>query len=182
MNDHIWKFILHLSESAMIGLNDTFPHFSLKVAKDGEISTISSDDLKGRWSVVFFYPEDFSFICPTEVTGFEAYREYFEMKETTLIGISTDDVETHVKWQKEVDVHYPLATDQDGTLAKSIGVLDENDGRAHRATFILDPDLKVQFLMINTRNVGRSVEETIRVYHAIHSGRMCPADYKVEGK
>ena len=161
----------------MISINDSFPDFNLEAALDGKIINICKNDLKGKWAVIFFYPEDFSFICPTEVTGFEKYREYFEIKDTKLIGVSTDDVKTHVEWQEELEVNYPLASDKNGKLAKAVGVLDPEDNRANRATFIIDPKGKVQFAMVTSRNIGRSVEETLRVYHAINLGKACP-DYK----
>jgi peroxiredoxin (alkyl hydroperoxide reductase subunit C) len=164
----------------MLGIDKRFPDFSLQVTRDGETLTITQDYLKGKWAVVFFYPEDYSFICPTEVTGFEKYREFFEIKDANLIGISTDDIEIHRQWAKDLGVHYFLGSDVNGTLSRSVGVLDPSDDRSHRATFILDPELTIQFVMVTSRNVGRSVDETIRVYHAIHSGKKCPADFRAE--
>jgi len=162
----------------MLSIHDQFPDFELLGAYNGQEITISSTSLKGLWSVIFFYPEDYSFICPTEVTGFDDYQEYFQSKDTHLLGISIDDVSTHLEWSKELGIDYPLGSDPDGNLAKKVGVLDPVDNRAHRATFVLDPAFRVQFAMVTSRNVGRSVEETVRVYHAIQSGKKCPAEYR----
>ncbi|MCY3412662.1 MAG: redoxin domain-containing protein [Candidatus Heimdallarchaeota archaeon] len=159
----------------MITVGDSFPTFSLQGALKDKINTYTQDTFKGKWTFLFSYPEDFSFVCPTEAKAFEEERVSIERDGGQIFGISSDDINTHVEWIKEIGINFPLLSD-DGKFLKKLGVIDE-DGKAKRATFIISPNLKVDFLMITTRNVGRSVKETIRVFEAIQTGRMCPVDF-----
>ncbi|RMG38726.1 MAG: peroxiredoxin [Methanobacteriota archaeon] len=161
----------------MLTINQEIPSFSLPGVKGAEVRNYTKKDLDGCWTILFFYPEDFSFICPTEVTGFNKHFEELQTLQTKLFGISVDPIDIHKEWIKELKINYPLLSDENGELAKKFGVLDTTDNRAHRATFIINPDLKVEFAMINSRNIGRSVEETMRVLRAILHGTLCPADY-----
>ncbi len=161
----------------MLSINDKVPSFSALGVNGSATREYSDKDLAGKWSIIFFYPEDFSFICPTEVTGFNRHIEEVKKLDTQIIGISVDPVDMHKEWIKELGIKYPLISDEDGKIAKSFGVLDEADNRAHRATFIISPQLNIEFTMVTSRNVGRSVEETMRVLRAIQSGNLCPADY-----
>lgn len=163
----------------MLGIGDPFPEFKLEATDGKEVYSLSDKQLKGTWSVIFFYPEDFTFICPTEIKAFENYKEVIEIWSGQLFGVSVDDVSTHQEWiNQELHTSYPLISDTGGKLSEAIGVLDDQDKRAHRATFILDPENVIQFSMVTSRNVGRSVEETIRVFKALQSGRQCPVDYQ----
>ncbi len=161
----------------MIGIGDKFPNFKLKGAYNDKEIEIESKDLKGKWVIVFFYPEDFSFICPTEVISFNEHLTSFEKNGAKIYGISIDDVQMHKEWIKELKIEYPLLSDEGGKLSQKIGILDAEDNRSHRATFILNPELKVESIMINSKNVGRSVDETLRVFLNLLSGNMCPANY-----
>lgn len=160
----------------MITVGDRFPEFKLVGVLKDEISTYSSDILTNNWTILFFYPEDFSFICPTEAKAFEKHKKKINAEGGQIFGISVDEVDTHKAWIKELDLSFPLLSDKNHELSESAGVLDP-DGMAKRATFIIGPDCKVEFSMVTNRNVGRSVEETLRIFEAIQSGRMCPVDY-----
>lgn len=161
----------------MISIDDNLPDFSLDFVSKSDQGTMTSDYLNGKWTILFFYPEDFSFICPTEVTGYNEYKDELEEGGAQIVGVSVDSVETHAKWIEELGITYPLVSDSNQEFSQSVGVLDKSDNRANRATFIINPELEVEFVMVTSRNVGRSVKETVRIYHAIQSGKKCPADY-----
>ena len=128
---------------------------------------------------VFFYPRDFSFICPTEVTGFNKALKSFEAARCSLVGISIDGVESHLKWAAELGgIDYPLASDSDGKVARAFGVFDEDEKAALRATFVMRKDRAIVHALACPINVGRSVEDTLRVVQAIGTGQMCPAEWK----
>jgi peroxiredoxin (alkyl hydroperoxide reductase subunit C) len=129
-------------------------------------------------AVVFFYPRDFSFICPTEVAGFHQQREAFAAAAASIIGIGVDDAESHRRWAQELGgISYPLAADTGGTVARLYGIFDEKEQTAMRATFILDRARTIAYAVASQVNVGRSVSETLRVVQALRSGRLCPADW-----
>jgi len=129
--------------------------------------------------VVFFYPRDFSFICPTEVVGFHKAARDFAAQETQLVGIGVDSAESHLQWARELGgISYPLLSDEGGAVTRAFGVLDEQERAALRATFILDQQRVVVYALASRSNVGRSVGETLRVVCALRTGRLCPADWK----
>jgi len=129
--------------------------------------------------VLFFYPRDFSFICPTEVVGFHKAQPAFKQEHTSLVGVSVDDAETHRRWARELGgLSYPLLADADGKLARTFGAFDETEKTAMRATFILDGKRNIVYAVASSINVGRSVSETLRVTRALRSGRLCPADWQ----
>ncbi len=161
----------------MLGIGEKIPEFDRPAAFPKKTGKIMSEDLKGVWTILFFYPEDFSFICPTEVTGYNSHIKEVEELGGRIIGVSTDSVDTHSAWINELDISYPLISDEDKSLSRAFGVLDESDGRANRATFIIGPDLKIHFVMVTSRNIGRSVTETMRILMAIKTGDSCPADW-----
>ena len=163
----------------MITVGDKAPEFKLKGVLNNKISTFSlKNEKRDRWLILFFYPADFSFICPTELKSFK--KHFTELSNTDLYAISVDDLETHQKWVEELDgLPFPLLTDEDGKVAKKFGALGP-DGRAQRATYIIDKECLVHFVCIVTANVGRGVEETIRVLKALQTGEMCPADWRPE--
>lgn len=161
----------------MLTVGDKFPEFKLDGVQIETVKDYRLSDFSGKWAFVFFYPEDFTFVCPTEAIAFEKHKADVEKEGALIIGVSVDDVETHKAWIKEIKVSYPLLSDPEYELTNKLGILD-TDKRAMRATFIVDPHGIIQFSMVTSRNVGRSVEETIRVFEALQSGRMCPADFK----
>jgi alkyl hydroperoxide reductase subunit AhpC len=163
----------------MLTIGTIAPAFDLPGAHRGAIGRHRLKDHKGEWLILFFYPADFSFICPTEVTGFQKLHSEFAAHGCSVLGVSVDPSETHLAWAKELGgIDYPLLSDQDKSVCRAYGVLDEREGRALRATFIIDPDGVIQYALVSHRNVGRSVEETLRVLKALQTGRHCPAGWK----
>lgn len=157
------------------------PEFSLEGVRQGKQARFALRDFQGRWVILFFYPADFSFICPTEAVGFQ--RQYGTLRGLgcEVLGISVDGPDSHLAWTKELGgIDYPLLSDEGREVCRDYGVLDPASGRAARATFILDPEGVVRYCVVSHVDVGRSIEETVRVLKALQSGRQCPADWRPE--
>ena len=161
----------------MITIGDKAPDFMLKGVLGNNVSEYSlNKDTANNWLILFFYPADFSFVCPTELRSFK--KRYKDLDGTILWAISVDNVDCHKKWINELGgLPFPLLSDVGGTIAKKYQSLG-TDKKANRATFIIDPDGIIQSCTIVTANVGRSVEETIRTLKALQTGNLCPADWK----
>jgi alkyl hydroperoxide reductase subunit AhpC len=152
---------------------------------DGLTSTASLSDYAGKWLVLFFYPLDFTFVCPTEITAIsDAYDEFVKLG-ADVLGVSTDSVYSHRAWLNTpreqngiAGVRFPLASDMTKGVSRSYGVLLEKDGIALRGLFIVDPQGVLQYSVINNLNVGRSVDETLRVLAALQTGERCPINWK----
>lgn len=163
----------------MLKPGDTAPPFDLPAASGDRAGRLRLAQIDSEMIVLFFYPHDFSFICPTEVVGFHKAREAFAAEHTSIVAVSVDDPQTHLRWARELGViGYPLLSDEGGALARAYGVFDESAGLAMRATFILDAKRSIVYCVACPINVGRSVSETLRVVRALRSGRMCPADWQ----
>ena len=129
--------------------------------------------------MLFFYPADFTFICPTEVTGFSKAVKDFAAEDAMVWGVSVDSIDSHRSWSAELGgLDCPLLSDETKTLSRAYGVLDENAGVALRATFIINPAGIISYQVVSHVNVGRSVEETLRVLKALRTERLCPSDWK----
>jgi peroxiredoxin 2/4 len=162
----------------MLKPGDPAPPFDLPCCEDDRLTRLSLAAIKPEMVVLFFYPRDFSFICPTEIVGFSRQREAFDAEQAQLIGISTDSAESHRRWAREIGaIAYPLLADEGGAVASAYGVFDPAEKTALRATFILNRDRIVVYSVASSVNVGRSVSETLRVLCALRSGRLCPADW-----
>jgi len=162
----------------MLSIGNKAPDFSVKGIFQGKVSRYAIQDYRGKWLVLFFYPADFTIICPTEVTGFSKSAEGFRAEGAEILGVSVDSVESHLKWAKELGgVNYPLLSDEDKTVSRLYDVLDENEGVCLRATFIINPAGEITYFVLSHTNVGRSVDETLRVLKALRSERLCPADW-----
>jgi alkyl hydroperoxide reductase subunit AhpC len=163
----------------MIRLNVLAPELALDGVADGRVQRYRLSDIRGRWVVLFFYPADFTFVCPTEVRGFHLRRAEFARRECQILGVSVDDVESHRAWAAELGgVGFPLLSDPARVAARAYEVLNEADDRAFRATFVVSPDGRVAYFVVSPMNVGRSVDETLRVLEALQTGRLCPADWR----
>lgn len=162
----------------IIGTNA--PEWSAEAYWAGEIKNISLSDFKGKWIVFFFYPRDFTFICPTELKGFAQAEADFSAINTVVVGASTDSVFSHKAWfERDLpNVKYPVIADTSLSIARSYGALIEESGTAVRATYIIDPDGKVRYALMSDLGVGRSVDETIRVMKALQTGELCPVEWK----
>ncbi|MHB8481287.1 MAG: redoxin domain-containing protein [Nitrospiria bacterium] len=166
-------------EEAVIQIGGEAPDFKLPGVIGDQMKTYSLKEFRKQWVVLFFYPADFSFICPTEVKGFSQQSDCFYKEEAKILGVSVDSPESHREWAKELKgLRYPLLSDSSKEVCKTYHVLDPKEGVALRATFLIDPSGKIQYSVISPFNVGRSVEETLRVLQALRTGRMCPAGWK----
>jgi peroxiredoxin (alkyl hydroperoxide reductase subunit C) len=147
----------------------------------GTFKKVSLSDYKGKWLVLFFYPRDFTFICPTEIQEFGKYYKDFQGHNCEILAASTDSEFSHKAWfesdERLKDVVYPIIADTNHDLAFEYGVLDE-DGSAQRGTFIIDPEGKLQYMLISAGSVGRNIPETLRVVEALQTGELCPVNWK----
>ena len=170
----------------MPGANDNFrigaqaPDFTLK----GVISGIKPADygllpLRGRWVVLFFYPKDFSIVCPTEVKEFSERFDEFDMLDTEVMGISTDTIDSHSRWIKLLGtIRYPLLADPDHAVSTAYRTFLQDEGVSLRGTFIIDPAGRLRYALYHDNAVGRSVTETLRVLAALRTGDLCPAEWQ----
>lgn len=163
----------------MIAIGKSAPDFTLKGIYQGRVGDYTLKSYRRKWLVLFFYPADFTFICPTEVVGFSRLAADFRADGAEILGVSVDSLDTHREWIKELGgVDYPLLSDTEKQVSRAYGVFDENEGVCQRATFILNPAGTVSYLVVSHMNVGRSVEETLRVLKALRTERLCPSDWK----
>jgi peroxiredoxin 2/4 len=163
----------------MLGPGDIAPDFELPCASNGRASKLRLSEVRTDYITLFFYPRDFSFICPTEVTGFNKALKSFQDARCSVLGVSIDDVDTHLKWAAELGgIDYPLLADADGKLARAYGVFDEDEKVALRATFVMRSDRAIAHVVACPYNIGRSVADTLRVVQALATGQMCPAEWQ----
>ncbi|MBI2483464.1 peroxiredoxin [Candidatus Uhrbacteria bacterium] len=143
---------------------------------------VSLADYRGKWVVLFFYPRDFTFICPTEIEGFAQQEEAFRKLGTEILAASTDSEWSHQAWfttdPRLQQVAYPVLADTNHRLAREYDVYNEEAGLAERGLFIIDPQGVVQYALVSAGAVGRSVEETLRVVQALQSGELCPINWR----
>lgn len=158
------------------------PLFTTPALVGREITEISLSDYEGKWVVLFFYPMDFTFVCPTELVEFNQAVEDFEDRDAVVLGGSTDTAYSHLGWVKADsdlgDLNYPLFADVTKRMATEYGVLIEDEGIALRGTFIIDPEQKIRWININDLSVGRNVEETLRVLDALQTDELCPCNWE----
>jgi peroxiredoxin 2/4 len=163
----------------MLKPGDPAPPFDLPCAAYGKISRLKLASISSEMVVLFFYPHDFSFICPTEVVGFNRALKDFTAEKTAVVAASIDSADCHLRWAKELGgIDYPMIADAEGKLARAFGIYDDAEQAAMRATFTLDAKRLVAFASACPINVGRSVSETLRIVQAIRSGQLCPAEWK----
>ncbi len=147
----------------------------------GEVHKVSLSEYKGKWLVLFFYPRDFTFICPTEIEEFGRLYPDFQKLNCEVLGASTDSEHVHKAWyesdQRLKDVAYPIVADTTQELADMYGVLDM-DGSAQRGTFIIDPEGTLKFMLVSADSVGRNIPEMLRVVEALQTGEKCPVNWE----
>ena len=163
------------------------PEFYMPSTKDMEKldKPVSLSDYRGRWVVLLFYPLDFTFVCPTELTAFSDRYEDFQGIGADILGVSTDSVYSHRAWLQTPrekngveGLVYPLASDITKQVSRDYGVLIEDKGIALRGLFVIDPEGILRYKVVHDLNVGRSAEETLRVIQALQTGGLCQADWK----
>ncbi|MDP2691762.1 MAG: peroxiredoxin [bacterium] len=159
------------------------PEFRCEAFVNGNFEHLALEDFKGKWVVLFFYPLDFTFVCPTEILEFNKHAKDFTKENAQLLGISIDSVYSHQAWGKELGaLNFPLLSDITKEISMDYGVLLEDKGIALRGTFIIDPDGILRHVTVNDLPIGRSVTETLRVLHAAQSGELCPVGWEKGGK
>ena len=159
------------------------PHWTAAAYVNGEEKTLSSKDFEGKWYVMYWYPLDFTFVCPTEIRGFQATLEDFKDDGIEVIGCSTDSFHSHKAWFADKNtfadtITHPVLADTNHEVSRAFGVLKEDAGIAFRATVVVDDHGVIRSQTINDLSVGRSPAETLRTVQAFQSGGMCGADWK----
>jgi len=172
-----------LEAFSVLGVKPGFNHHEEN--GDTAFETITEKSFPGKWKVIYFYPKDFTFVCPTEIVGFDKLGAQFAERDAVLLGGSTDNEFSKLGWRREhKDLnglkHWQFA-DVRGTLIDQLGVRDKDAGVALRATFIVDPDNTIQHVSVNNLNVGRSPEEILRVLDGLQTDELCPCNRGVGG-
>jgi lipoyl-dependent peroxiredoxin subunit C len=179
----------------MLGIGDRIPPFSVTGVKPGfnaheengvsAFETVTDKSFPGKWKVIYFYPKDFTFVCPTEIAEFARLDKDFADRDTVVLGGSTDNEFCKLAWRR---AHADLDKlgqwqfgDTNGSLVDGLGIRSP-DGVAYRATFIIDPDGVIQHVSVNSLNVGRNPKETLRILDGLQTDELCPCNREVGGK
>jgi lipoyl-dependent peroxiredoxin subunit C len=170
----------------MLGIGQRFPDFSLtgvvSSSLDAAFQPITQDSFPGKWKIVFFWPKDFTFVCPTEIAAFGGLEKEFQARDAQVLGVSIDSEFVHLAWRREKDelrnLPFPMLSDIKRDLSSRLGVLDPEAGVAQRATYIVDPQGVIRFVYVTDLNVGRSPEEVLRVLDALQTDELCPCNWK----
>lgn len=168
-------------------INSTIPEFKVQAYHNGVFKTVSNEDIKGKWAIFFFYPADFTFVCPTELVDMAEKYEQFKAMGVEVYSVSTDSHFVHKAWHDTSEsirkIQYPMLADPTGVLARGFGVMSEEDGMAYRGTFVVNPEGVVKLVEIQDNSIGRNAEELLRKveaaqFVATHKGEVCPAKWK----
>ena len=170
----------------MLTVGDKFPSFDLQavVSTDAKkaFTRINNESDKGKWKIVFFWPKDFTFVCPTEIAAFGKLNGDFNDRDAVVYGVSTDSEYVHLAWRQNhadlKDLPFAMLADLKRELSQALGVLDRNEGVALRATFIVDPEGVIRFASVNDLNVGRNPQEVLRVLDALQTDELCPCNWQ----
>jgi alkyl hydroperoxide reductase subunit AhpC len=170
----------------MLTIGDQFPRFDLTAAvsieKGREFQQITNDTHAGKWQVVFFWPLDFTFVCPTEIAEFGKRNKDFLARDAQLLGASTDSHFVHAAWRRDHkdlrDLPFPMLADIKRELTSALGILHKQDGVALRATFIVDPTGTIRWVSVNDLSVGRNVDEVLRTLDALQTDELCPCNWQ----
>jgi len=170
----------------MLGIGQKFPQFNLKAAVSNDVKDafidVNNNSYKGKWLVVFFWPKDFTFVCPTEIAEFGKLNKDFKDRDAQVLGVSVDSEFVHLAWrQNHKDLHdlpFPMVADIKRELSANLGSIDPAEGVSQRATYIVDPEGVVRFVMVTDLNVGRNVKEVIRVLDALQTDELCPCNWE----
>ncbi|OGT35348.1 MAG: alkyl hydroperoxide reductase [Gammaproteobacteria bacterium RIFCSPHIGHO2_12_FULL_37_14] len=170
----------------MLKIGDRFPQFNATGVISSNIQDAFIDvnltTYTSKWKVFFFWPKDFTFVCPTEIAEFGRLHKDFIEREAQLLGVSTDSEFVHLAWKQHHDelrsLPFPMLSDIKRELSQSLGILDQQAGVAQRATFIVDPDNIIRFVMVTDLNVGRNPKEVLRVLDALQTDELCPCNWQ----
>jgi lipoyl-dependent peroxiredoxin subunit C len=170
----------------MLTIGDKFPEFKLKAVVSSDpktaFETVGHDRYPGEWKVVFFWPKDFTFVCPTEIAAFGKLHRDFLDREARVLGVSTDSEYVHLAWRRDHqdlrELPFPMLADIKRELSSELGILDKEEGVALRATFIVDPDGIIRWVSVNDLSVGRNPHEVLRVLDALQTDELCPCNWE----
>ena len=170
----------------MLTVGDKFPEFKLEAVvsldKGKEFQEITDKTFPGKWLVFFAWPMDFTFVCPTEIAEFGRRERDFADRDAQVLGASTDSHYVHLNWRKSHpdlrDIPFPMLADGKHELGQALGILHKQDGVALRATFIVDPEGVIRWVSVNDLNVGRNVDEVLRVLDALQTDELCPCNWQ----
>jgi len=170
----------------MLGVGEKFPAFSVtatvSLEKGKEFKTITNEDYKDKWKVYFFWPKDFTFVCPTEIAAFGKMNKEFADRDAQILGGSTDSEFVHHAWRTHHEdlknLPFPMLADIKRDLTEQLGILDHNAGVAQRATYIVDPEGVIRFAYVTDLSVGRNPQEVLRVLDALQTDELCPCNWQ----
>ncbi len=170
----------------MLSVGSKFPEFDLKATVSNEVQSafknINNQTYAGKWLVLFFWPKDFTFVCPTEIAEFGKLNEEFADRDAQLLGASSDSEFVHLAWrQNHEDLNnlpFPMISDIKRELIAALGIIDPNEGVAQRATYIVDPEGIIRFTMVTDLSVGRNPNEVLRVLDALQTDELCPCNWE----
>jgi peroxiredoxin (alkyl hydroperoxide reductase subunit C) len=170
----------------MLGVGAKFPSFNLKATVGNDLKTafvdINEGSYPGKWKLYFFWPKDFTFVCPTEIVAFGKMNKEFADRDTQVLGGSIDTEFVHLAWRKDHkdlnDLPFPMLADIKHELCANLGILDPEGGVAQRATFIVDPDNIIRFVLVTDMSVGRNPAEVLRVLDALQTDELCPCNWQ----
>jgi peroxiredoxin (alkyl hydroperoxide reductase subunit C) len=177
---------IHPKEPSMLTIGDRLPAFDLNavvsIDPDKAFQRIDQASNPGKWKVLFFWPKDFTFVCPTEIAAFGKLNTEFNDRDAVIYGASIDSEFVHLAWRNNhadlKNLPFPMLADIKRELSSALGVLDKNEGVALRATFIVDPEGVIRFVSVNDMSVGRNPEEVLRVLDALQSDELCACNWK----
>ena len=170
----------------MLSVGQKFPAFSAKATVSNDINNaftdVSNDTFKGKWMVAFFWPKDFTFVCPTEIAEFGKLNSEFNDRDAMVLGVSTDSEFVHLAWRQNKEelnaLPFPMLADIKRELSTELGIIDPAEGVAQRATYVVDPDGIIRFVMVTDLSVGRNVKEVLRVLDALQTDELCPCNWQ----
>ena len=173
-------------EQRMQKVGTKFPEFNLKATVSTDIKKafkeINNRSYKGKWLVLFFYPKDFTFVCPTEIKGFADLHSDFKDRDAEVMTASVDSEFVHLAWRQNhpdlKNLPFPMLADVKRELSNRLGILDENEGVSQRATFIVDPDGIIRFTYVTDLNVGRNPKEVLRILDGLQTDELCPCNWE----
>jgi lipoyl-dependent peroxiredoxin subunit C len=170
----------------MLGIGQAFPKFSVQATVTSDLKTafktITESEFGGKWKIYFFWPKDFTFVCPTEIAAFGRANKDFNDRDAVVLGGSTDSEFVHLAWRTHhedlKDLPFPMLADVKRELTTALGILDPEAGVAQRATFIVDPQNIIRFVYVTDLSVGRNPQEVMRVLDALQTDELCPCNWK----
>lgn len=170
----------------MLTIGDTFPQFGVKAVvateRGKEFADLTEQSYDGKWKVYFFWPKDFTFVCPTEIAAFGKLNREFTDREAQVLGVSIDSEFVHLAWRNQhpdlKDLPFPMLADIKREISSAAGVLDKSEGVALRATFVVDPQNVIRFVSVNDLSVGRNPAEVLRVLDALQTDELCPCNWQ----